>query len=236
MAGCRPDFAYAPSVICKAQPCSQSFVHDHSSGQTVGLAKNYMVGPGVMWPENPNGLPSKARFHKMPVEDGWWWFRHQNYPLRNPNTKYFDGEFRSFVPKNTMEKCSFGKDARRLVGKRYVPCHESSRKVFAQLAKQQGLSEETVRQYQEEEGFRRDMHRNYARLMKGPALPAASDPPSSAGVSQPEDVPTPLQKSASCPGPKPRTKVVVQSRDPTAARGLMITSGGLGESWFKDYV
>merc|ERR1719316_1518787 len=51
------------------------------------------------------------------------------------------------------------------MAKKYEPILDSSRKVFARLSQQDAVSDETVRLFKTEEGFRRDMQRSYEKLM-----------------------------------------------------------------------
>lgn len=248
MAGIRTDWAYAPSIINQANPNPVLVAESGTKLQ----AKNLLTGNGMVWPKNPSSLPAKARFHKMPVEDDWWWFRAYKWPLRNPKVDYHEGEFRSYLGNNMELRC-FGKDAKRLVGKRWEPILQSNREVFAKLAKQDGLSDETLQQYRESGGFRQTMHKKHAQLMKttkasgggGGEQARSSASIHSASTTSYPSRPASLSRSASEPGsqlagrlpklaetaPMRQQREITQNPKPL----LWTTTGGLGESWCCDY-
>jgi len=150
MASFRSDIAYPTEIV--GQHGGVYFLRENATDRNCGLVNNFIPG-GEVWPENPSGLPRKARFHKAGVPDEKWYLRHQK-------TKAYTGAHRTFFPESPLKHVSYTSDL--------LP--HDSRLLFRKMV-QHTVPENAIKAYEEGNAeFKKVMEERYKKVMKSPRI------------------------------------------------------------------
>lgn len=188
MASFRSDIAYPYEIV--GQHSGVYYLRENATDRNCGLVSNFYPG-GEKWPENPAGLPRKARFHKLGVPDEKWFLRHQK-------TKAYTGAHRTFFPESPLKQVSYNAE---------LLAHDS--KVLFRKMVQHQVPENAIRAHEEgNTEFLKRMEERYNKVMKSPRIDPGKEKRDAARIKLPSiKLPSLSGKKSSQPSKKELPKV-----------------------------